>query len=713
VPEGARPGTLLDPSGNDPSRPDDDPSRPDPERTVPNRLAAATSPYLQQHADNPVDWYPWGDEAFAEAKRRDVPIFLSVGYSSCHWCHVMAHESFEDEAIAADLNERFVNVKVDREERPDVDAVYMQAVQAMTGRGGWPMSVFLTPGGAPFYAGTYWPKEPRHGMPSFPEVVDAVSDAWAERRDEVLGSASSIATAIEQHRDVVPADELDPSAADDAARVVLERAWDRQLGGFGRAPKFPQAMTIEWLLHRHVRTGEPDERDAAVQALDAMARGGIHDQLAGGFARYATDARWLVPHFEKMLYDNALLLSAYATAATLTGDPALERVTRSTARYLLDELRTPEGVFVAALDADTEGEEGRTYVWSYDELLDVLAGLEVDAAVWTRFLGASSSGNWEGTNVLHEPVPRERFAAEKGMSPEAFEVAWDRVRLALLERRQRRVQPGVDDKVLTDWNALAIRGLVRAGLLLEEPGWVAAAADAAEVLHTVHVVDGRLHHTSKDGRASVPGFLEDHALLALADLELFQATGEPRWFERALALATSAHERFHDPEGGGWFQTADDAEALLTRPKETWDNATPAGTSVMVEVGLALAGLTGDLAWRDRALDGLRTLQESARRMATGYGWLLRQLEAVAAGPREVVVVGTPGPARDALERTARRALLPGLLVVVVAPDHGDAVPVLAGRGEVDGAPAAYVCRQLACERPVTDPDDLAALLRP
>jgi uncharacterized protein len=625
----------------------------------------------------------------------------------------MAHESFEDEDIAAALNERFVNVKVDREERPDVDAVYMQAVQAMTGRGGWPMSVFLTPGGAPFYAGTYWPKEPRHGMPSFPQVVAAVAEAWDERRDEVIGSATSIAAAIDGHRELAPADELDPAAADEAARVVLEQAWDRQLGGFGRAPKFPQAMTIEWLLHRHVRTGEAAALRAAVQALDAMARGGIHDQLAGGFARYSTDARWLVPHFEKMLYDNALLLSAYATATALTGDPALERVTRTTAGYLLDDLRTPEGTFVAALDADAEGEEGRTYVWSYDELLDVLASLDVDPAVWTRFLGASSAGNWEGVNVLHEPVPRERFAAEKDMTPEAFEVAWDRVRLALLEQRDRRIQPGVDDKVLTDWNALAIRGLVRAGLLLEEPVWVTAAAAAADALHDLHVVDGRLHHTSKGRAASVPAFLEDHALLALADLELFQATGEPRWFERALALATEAHERFHDAEGGGWFQTADDAETLITRPKETWDNATPAGTSVMVEVGLALAGLTGDLAWRDRAIDGLRTLQEPARRMATGYGWLLRQLEAAAAGPREVVVVGAPGPARDALERTARRALLPGLVVVVAAPDHGDAVPVLSGRGEVDGRPAAYVCRELACERPVTDPAELAALLRP
>jgi uncharacterized protein len=678
---------------------------------VGNRLEHETSPYLRQHAANPVDWFPWGDEAFSEAERRDVPIFLSVGYSSCHWCHVMAHESFEDEGVAGLLNDRFVNVKVDREERPDVDAVYMQAVQALTGRGGWPMSVFLTPGGAPFYAGTYWPKEPRHGMPDFPRVVTAVSEAWQERRDEVLASASSIAAAIDEHRDTAPAQTLDPTVADDAAAMVLERAWDRQLGGFGRAPKFPQAMTIEWLLARHARTGDPDALAASVQALDAMARGGIHDQLAGGFARYSTDARWLVPHFEKMLYDNALLVSAYATAAVLGADDRLARVTRSTATYLLSELRTAEGTFVAATDADSEGEEGRYFVWSYDELLDVLAELGVDPAVWTAFLGASSSGNWEGANVLHEPVPRERFALERGEDPAAFEVAWERVRLALLERRSGRVPPGVDDKVLTDWNALAIRGLVRAGLLLDEPGWVAAAATAAEVLHDRHVVDGRLHHTATAGRVSVPGFLEDHALLALADLELFQATGQPQWYARALALATEAHDRFHDPDGGGWFQTAGDAEPLFTRPKETWDNATPAGTSVMVEVCLALAGLSGDLAWRDRAVAGLRAFQEGARQVGTGYGWFLRQLEALAAGPREVVIVGAPGPARDALARTARRRLLPGTLVVVTDPDHDDAVPVLAGRGPVAGRPAAYVCRELTCERPVTGREDLAAAL--
>jgi uncharacterized protein len=678
-----------------------------------NRLADETSPYLQQHADNPVHWYPWGDEAFAAAGRRGVPIFLSVGYSSCHWCHVMAHESFEDDEVAALLNERFVNVKVDREERPDVDAVYMQAVTAMTGRGGWPMSVFLTPDARPFYAGTYWPREPRHGMPSFPQVAAAVSDAWVERRGEVLESATSIADTLAGHRDAAPADAVDVTVADEAARAVLERAWDRQLGGFGRAPKFPQAMTIEWLLHRHARTGDPDALSASVQALDAMARGGIHDQLAGGFARYSTDAGWLVPHFEKMLYDNALLLPAYATAAALTGGPELARVARSTATYLLAELRTEGGAFVSATDADSEGEEGRYFVWSHDEVVEVVREVDAEPEVWTAFLGVTPDGNWEGTNVLHEPVARTTFATDRGLDLATFEATWERLRLALLDRRAGRVAPGVDDKVLTSWNALAIRGLVRAGTLLDEPGWVAAAAAAASFLHD-HLVDttGTLHHVWHRGRLGVPAFLEDLAALALADLELFGATGDPRWFERAMALAEEADARFHDEDDGGWFQTAHDAEALYTRPKETWDNATPAGTSVMVEVCLLLAGATGEHRWFARAEEGVRLLQEGARRMPTGYGWLLRQVEALAAGPREVAIVGAPGPARDALVRVAWGRPRPGTTVVVAEPSAAAiAVPLLAGRGEVDGAPAAYVCRDLTCERPVTDPQDLARSL--
>jgi uncharacterized protein len=694
---------------------------------VPNRLAGETSPYLRQHADNPVDWFPWGDEAFAEARRRDVPIFLSVGYSACHWCHVMAHESFEDDEVAALMNAAFVNVKVDREERPDVDAVHMAVTQAMTGHGGWPMSVWLTPTGEPFHAGTYFPREPRHGMPSFPQVIGAVSDAWRDQRDRVASSAATIAARLDAHRDVEAADEIDLAVTDTAAAGVLGTAWDRERGGFGRAPKFPQAMTITWLLHRHARTGEPDPLAAAVQALLAMARGGIHDQLAGGFARYATDANWLVPHFEKMLYDNALLLPAYAEAATLTADPVvaaeLGRVARSTARYLLEGLGTDDGLFVAATDADSEGVEGRYFVWPYDELVEVLEAGGHDATRWAAFLGATPAGNWEGTNILHEPVDRVTFAADHGDTEDAFGAAWERVRADLLDHRSRRVPPGVDDKVLTSWNALAALGLARAGRLLDEPTWTVAAERCLRRLHDVQVVPGEggpdghgaLQHTSSvvDGTrvARIPAFLEDLAALALADLEVLAATGDPRWYDRALELAEDAHARFHDEADGGWFQTPVGHDELFTRPKDTWDNATPAGSSVMIEVCLQLAGLSGDLVWRDRADHAIRSMLLAAGRMPTGYGWLLRQLEALAAGPREVAVVGAPGAARDALVREAVARPRPGVVTVVSDADHGDRVPLLAHRGEVGGSPAAYVCRDLSCERPVTDPAELAGLL--
>jgi len=678
-----------------------------------NRLANSTSPYLQQHADNPVEWFEWGEEAFAEAKRRGVPIFLSVGYSACHWCHVMAHESFEDADVAAELNAAFVNVKVDREERPDVDAVYMRAVQAMTGRGGWPMSVFLTPGGAPFFSGTYWPREPVHGMPDFPKVIAAVQDAWQERRHEVIGSAERIATALAGQRDDEAATELDPAIVDGASTLVVERAWDRELGGFGRAPKFPQAMTIEWLLAHHVRTGDGPSLEAAVHSLDAMARGGIHDLLAGGFARYATDARWLVPHFEKMLYDNALLLPAYARAAVLTHRADLAAVARSTAHWLLEDARTEEGTFISAVDADSEGVEGRFYVWTYDDLVAALEELDVEVARWTRFLGASPGGNWEGVNVLHEPVPRAAFAVQEGLDPAAFSAEWERVRAHLQRRRAERIPPGIDHKALTDWNALAVRGLVRAGLDLDEPGWIETAAEVADVLHDTHVLDGRLHHVRTAGRTAVPAFLDDLALLALADLELLSATGQARWYDRAVALATEADERFHDAQGGGWFQTARDAEPLAIRPKDTFDNAQPSGTAVMVEVCLLLAGLTGDLAWRRRAEEALRLVQPMAAQAPTGAGWSLRQFEAVAAGPREVVVVGDDGPARDELVRLARAGRTPGTFVLAVDDDHGDVLPLVRGRHSLDGVPAVYVCRELACERPVTDPVALAAQLAP
>ncbi|MEY3020426.1 MAG: hypothetical protein RLZZ272_1410 [Actinomycetota bacterium] len=687
-----------------------------------NRLSGSSSPYLRQHANNPVEWFEWGSEAFQAARERDVPIFLSVGYSSCHWCHVMAHESFEDETVAEVLNARFVNIKVDREERPDVDAVHMRVVQAMTGRGGWPMSVFLTPDGEPFHGGTYWPREPRHGMPGFLQVASAVADAWRDRRDEVTGSASAIAEALARATEAEPIEAIDLTVVDDAATVLLTRAWDRELGGFGRAPKFPQAMTITWLLARHRRTREDAPLAAAVQALDAMARGGIHDLIGGGFARYSTDARWLVPHFEKMLYDNALLLDAYAEAAAITGDVRLAATATAIAEALLAPVAEGgftvadgplAGTFVAAFDADAAGVEGSTFVWSRAELVEVAAVADPAGGGerWADFLGVTAAGNWEGTNVPHEPIDRREVARGWGVDDAEFERRWQDVRTALLARRRTRVQPGVDDKVLVDWNALAVRALVRAGRRLARPDWVAAAARAAEVLHGRGTVGGRLRHVV-DG-APVDAFLDDLANLALADVELLAATGERRWHARALALVADVEARFADP-AGGWFDTAADAERLIARPKSGSDNATPAGTAVMVEVLLRLHQTTGGAGFRARAEDGIRAIGGGIASAPPGYGTLLRLLEWLTAGLEEVVVVGPAGPERDTLERIALQRSGPGALVVVadaavVAAD--DAVPLLAGRAPIDGRPTAFRCVGMVCELPTTEPDVLATQL--
>ncbi len=682
-----------------------------------NRLAAETSPYLLQHADNPVDWYPWGEAAFAAARAGDKPIFLSVGYSSCHWCHVMAHESFEDDETAAFLNGHFVPVKVDREERPDVDAVFMEAVTAMTGTGGWPMSVFVTPDGRPFYGGTYWPREARGGMPGFTEVLRVVADAWRDHREEVVGSADQVTTALAERTRPAAAETLDLQVADQAAGFVLEQAWDRQRGGFGKAPKFPQAMTLEFLLDRHVRTAERAPLEAAVGSLDAMARGGIHDQVGGGFARYSTNVFWLVPHFEKMLYDNALLLATYAKAAAITGRDDLVRVARRTADYLLRDMRHADGGFFSATDADSEGVEGRFFTWDRDEFAEVVAAAGADPDLLADLLGVTAEGNWEGTNILHLPVPVEELARQHGQAPDDLAGQLDTVLDTLRERRATRVPPGLDDKVLTSWNALAIRGLARAGAYLSEPRYVDAAREAATFLADNLVVDGTLHHTFKDGRASVPAFLEDVALLAGALLDLWQVTGELRWYRWAVELAEDVVARFHDDQAGGYFQTPHDAPtdapALYTRPKELWDNAQPAGNSVFAEVATKLAAFTGDATWQDRADEVLRLLQPQVARMPMGFGHLLQVVEFLLAGPREIAVVGAPGQARDALTDEVWRVPRAGTVVAVAAPDSPavQVVPLLHARGEVDGRAAAYVCRNFTCERPVTEPDELSAAL--
>ena len=654
-----------------------------------NRLANATSPYLLQHKDNPVDWWPWCAQAFDEARRRDVPVLLSVGYSACHWCHVMAHESFEDAATAADMNTHFVNIKVDREERPDVDAVYMAAVQAMTGQGGWPMTALLTPDGEPFYTGTYFPPSPRHGMPAFRQVLGAVVTAWRERRSELQAAGAEV---VRHLADLgpAPAGEITPEVLDEAAESLAGQ-YDPQLGGFGGAPKFPPSMCLEFLLRHAARTGSLRSLDIASLTCERMARGGLYDQLGGGFARYSVDAAWVVPHFEKMLNDNALLLRVYAHLWRQTGSSLAERVVRETAGFLLGELRTPQGGFASALDADSEGEEGRFYVWTPEQVGPVAAEL----------FGVTDEGTFEhGASVLQllsDPTDPAVWAAE---------------RARLLALREQRVRPGRDDKVVAAWNGLAIAALAESGALLGETAWVAAAAAAAEVLASVHLIEGRLRRTSRDGRVGdSAGVLEDYADVADGLLALASVTSSERWLTLAGVLLDAVLTHFLD-DSGDLYDTADDAEHLLRRPRDATDNATPSGASAAAGALLGYAALTGSARHRQAAEKALAASAGLLPNHARFAGWAAAVCEAVLAGPAEVAVVGLPGPARDVLEATARRAAAPGAVVAVGDPDAQDPwAALLAERPAVDGRPAAYVCRAFVCARPVTSPEDLQLLL--
>jgi uncharacterized protein len=693
--------------------------------TVANELANASSPYLRQHADNPVDWYEWGEEAFEEARRRDVPVFLSVGYASCHWCHVMAHESFEDNEVARVLNDRFVPVKVDREERPDVDRVYMDATQAMTGHGGWPMSVFLTPDGKPFFAGTYWPRDDRQGMPGFLRVLEAVSSAWDEQREQVVESADTVTKHLHAMQDVAGADQVDATVAEQAAKVCVQ-AWDDRDGGFGRAPKFPQAMTIDFLLAHHLRTGDEGVLQAAAHTLEQMARGGIYDHVGGGFHRYAVDEVWLVPHFEKMLYDNALLLRAYTHGWQVTGNDLFRRVVVETADYLLRDLRHPDGAFFSSTDADSDGIEGAFFVWTLDEFTEVVAAADEDPERWAAFYGVTEQGNFSDP---HRPDFGSRTVLnEAGEQPTGpgFEERRRRVLEALRLRREGRTPPGLDDKVLSSWNALVIGALAEAGAALSEPRYIEAAASCAAFIRDRLVVDGQLHHTWTDQHgAAVPAFLEDVAGLAQALLVLYEADHDPSWYAWAGRLAAQAETEFADGDTGVYFSTAHEAEPLITRPRDLWDNATPSGASMMADVHLRLAGFTANHDHLARAERTLAAFQTRAAQVPTGYGELLRALERLVAGTVEVAVVGRPDEdATRALTTVYREAWRPATVLAVGEPSgvggseahdtptpDTHPVPLLHGRSRVDGRPAAYVCRNFACDRPVTDPGDLRALL--
>jgi uncharacterized protein YyaL (SSP411 family) len=647
-----------------------------------NRLAHETSPYLLQHKDNPVDWYPWGDDAHQRARDENKPLLVSIGYSACHWCHVMERESFEDAETAALMNESFVCVKVDREERPDVDAIYMDAVQAMTGHGGWPLNAFLTPDGVPFYAGTYFPPQPRHGMPSWRNVLEGISRAWDEQRDDIIDGARRIVGHLQASAALeAPDADLDPAELD-AAVAALKRSYDPEYGGWGRAPKFPAASTIEFLLRR-------GEREMALHTLRRMAAGGMYDQIGGGFARYSVDPRWIVPHFEKMLYDNALLARAYLHAFQLTREPLFERVTRETLDWALRELRQEEGGFASALDADSEGVEGKFYVWRLDEVRGVLGPELADVAI--EHFGMTEAGNFEGANIPVRATPDPERLAD--------------IKAQLLAARGQRVWPGLDDKRLTAWNALMISALADAGAALGQPRYVDAAVAAAEFVLRDLRADGRLLRSYNQGRAHLNAYLEDHAFLLEALLTLYEATFDPRWFDEARALAEEILDRFADPARGGFFSTASDHEQLIVRRKDLEDTPIPSGSSAAAFGLLRLARLTGESRYEDAALGHVRLLHTIAVQHPTAFGHLLQVIDFALADVREDALVGAD---RAPLEQVVRETFRPH---TVLAGGEAGSVPLLAGREPVDGRAAAYVCEHFACRRPVTEPDELRMLL--
>lgn len=669
-----------------------------------NRLATESSPYLQQHAENPVDWFPWSDEAFARARELDRPVLLSIGYSSCHWCHVMEHESFEDDGTAALMNERFVSIKVDREERPDIDQIYIKAVQAMTGSAGWPLTVWLTPDGVPFYGGTYFPPERRHGMPAFREVLQAVSDAYRDRRDEVLETGGRLVDVLARAAEPGTPGEAGTELLD-AAYEGLASRYDERHGGFGSAPKFPQPVTLEIVLRHVARTDDVRARSMLLHTLRAMADGGMRDQLAGGFHRYSVDDRWLVPHFEKMLYDNALLARLYVDTFLLTGEADLRTVAEDVFDDVLTDLRAPEGGFYTARDADSEGEEGRFYVWTPDELGSVLGPDR--ARVFGEVYGVTAGGNFEGRSILHVARDVGQVAEEEGTAKDELRARLAEDRARLLDARAAREAPFRDEKILVSWNAMTIRALAEAGAALGRPDYVGAAEEAARFIEDRLFMDGRLLRVFKDGKAKVPGFLEDHAALGNAALSLHGATLDPRWLERARWCCDEILERFEDPETELLFDAPADGDALVVRPRDATDGATPSGPSLAAELLVRAGHVFDEPRYRDAAERTFAAQVGALERFGAAFGRMLSALDRARAQPVEVAVVGDPS-AEDtgALIRAAHERFLPSLTVVGRPPDvEVPDVPLLSGRDLVDGRPAAYVCRAYACYLPVTDAD--------
>jgi uncharacterized protein len=668
---------------------------------MPNKLAAETSPYLLQHRDNPVDWYPWGAEALARAQTEDRPILLSIGYAACHWCHVMAHESFENEDTARVMNELFVNIKVDREERPDLDSIYMQAVQALTGQGGWPMTVFLTPEGVPFFGGTYYPPEDRQGMPSFTRVLRSVADAWSNRRDAITSTSVKLRQIYDSAKGRAERQDALTVHALDLAYRALAQQYDIRNGGFGGAPKFPPTMSLDFLLRYWKRTDTSYALEMAAESFRKMSRGGLYDQAGGGFHRYTVDAVWLVPHFEKMLYDNALLVRLGAHLWQATRDEEVRRITSETLTWLGREMTSLGGGFYSSLDADSEGHEGKFYVWSEQEI-DSLLG--ADAPLFKTYYGVTAAGNFEGRNILH-------VAAEPGVTASRNGVLLDELALVLASGREilyteraKRIWPGRDEKILAGWNGLMLRGVATAARIFRDPAHRQLALANGEFLVREMVRGNRVMRSHNAGETRIPGFLEDYAAVALGFVALYELTFDPVWIGRAAAIATSMVQWFWDDSTGAFFDTASDAEELITRPRDITDNAMPSGTSLAVDLLLHLADLTNDAEMRRRATFILEASAAALTKYPTAFGYLLGAADMAVNGAVEVAIAGQPADARfETLEREVAAHYVPSLVLAGGSPENGGRVSLLANRVSRDGIPTAYVCRSYACDEPVTD----------
>lgn len=674
---------------------------------MPNRLINETSPYLLQHANNPVDWYPWSEEALQEAQREDKPIFLSIGYAACHWCHVMEHESFEDAATAARLNENFVSIKVDREERPDLDSIYMSAVVALTGQGGWPMSLFLTPEGVPFYGGTYFPNSRRYNMPAFTDVLAAIADAWKNRRDEIKASGTQILQAI-QSSDLLTTQDapLDPHTLVQAV-TNIHQSFDSVNGGWGHAPKFPQPMTIEFLIRRYVATQDVRLLKMITQTLDAMARGGVYDQLGGGFHRYSTDATWLVPHFEKMLYDNALLARVYLHAWQITHNDVYRRIAEQTLDYVGREMTDPRGGFYSTQDADSEGHEGKFYVWSSEEIRVVLS----DAApLFLDAYGVTERGHFEGKNILHLTRDLDVLAAMHHLSQAEIAKQLETGRQKLFAVREHRIKPARDEKVLTAWNGLMLAAFAEAARALQRADYRAMAERNANfVLGELRAANARLRRSWKQGEARLNGYLEDYANLAEGLLALYETTFDARWFIAARELADAMLAHFADAQFG-FFDTSDDHETLVTRPKDVQDNAVPSGNAMAATVLQKLGAFTGDTRYVDAAQRALESVQPAMKSAPLGFAQWLSALEFALGQPKEIAIIGTPDEARTLLDVVFRN-YHPNQVVAVRQPGNASPIPLLEGRTPLNGRATGYVCRNLTCQLPVTDADALARQL--